>query len=117
MHESGLTEDLFAHTMQHAREANARRVARVRVVIGALSDATRDSIRFYFETLAPGTIAEGAELEFDTAPGQAHCNACGRDVIIDELAAVCPACGEFALTITGGHSVYLDSLDVETADS
>ncbi|MBI5829864.1 MAG: hydrogenase maturation nickel metallochaperone HypA [Chloroflexi bacterium] len=46
MHESGLTEDLFAHTMQHAREANARRVARVRVVIGALSDATPDSSRF-----------------------------------------------------------------------
>ncbi|MBI5829865.1 MAG: hydrogenase maturation nickel metallochaperone HypA, partial [Chloroflexi bacterium] len=48
--------------------------------------------------MAPGTIAEGAELEFDTAPGQAHCNACGRDVAIEELVAVCPACGEFALT-------------------
>lgn len=114
MHESGLTEDLFAHAMHHAREANARRVTRVRVVIGALSDATPDSIRFYFDTLAPGTIAEGAELEFDTAPGQAHCNACGRDVAVEELVAVCPACGEFALTITGGNAVFLDSLDVET---
>ena len=114
MHESGLTEDLFAHTMQHAREANARRVARVRVIIGALSDATPDSIRFYFNTLAPGTVAEGAELEFDSAPGQAHCKACGRDVSIDDLIAVCPACGEFALTVTGGNAVYLDSLDLET---
>ncbi len=114
MHESGLTEDLFAHAMLHAREANARRIARVRVVIGALSDATPDSIQFYFDTLSPGTIAEGAVLEFGTRPGQAHCNACGRDVGIEELYAACPACGEVALTVTEGAAVYLDSLDVET---
>lgn len=113
MHESGLTEDLFAHALQHAREANARRIVRVKVTIGALSDATPESIRFYFDSLAPGTIAEGATLEFDTAPGRAHCKACGRDVTIDELFAACPACGEFALVVMGGNGVYLDSLDVE----
>lgn len=114
MHESGLTEDLFTHALQHAQEANARRILRVKVVIGALSDATPDSIRFYFETLAPGTLAEGATLEFSTAPGQAHCNACGRDVAVAELFAACPACGAFPLVVTGGNAVYLDSLDVET---
>lgn len=114
MHESGLTEDLFSHAMQHAREANARRIARVRVIIGALADATPDSICLYFDMLAPGTLAEGATLEFTTTPGQAHCNACGRDVTIGELFAPCPACGEFALTVTGGNAIYLDSLDVET---
>jgi Zn finger protein HypA/HybF involved in hydrogenase expression len=31
MHESGLTEDLFTHVLQHAQEAKARRVDRVRV--------------------------------------------------------------------------------------
>ncbi len=114
MHESGLTEDLFAHTMQHAREANARRVTRVRVHIGALSDATPESIRFYFDTMAAGTIAEGAELEFEQAPGRAHCGSCGADVGIDELFGVCPRCGAFALTVTGGNAVYLDSLEVDT---
>ena len=115
MHESGLTEDLFAHTMLHAREANAQRVTRVRVSVGALSDATPDSIRFYFATLAPGTIAEGATLEFVTSPGTAHCSACQRDVAIDELFTVaCPECGAAALKVTGGNAVYLDSLDVET---
>ena len=113
MHESGLTEDLFAHALQHAREAKAQRILRVRVCIGALADATPESIRLYFDTLTPGTMAEGATLEFDTAPGQAHCQACGRDVLIEDLFSPCPACGEFALVITGGNNVYLDSLDVE----
>lgn len=114
MHESGLTEDLFAHVLQHALEADARRVTRVKVVIGALSDATPESIRFYFDSLAPGTLAEGAALEFDTAPGRARCDACGREVTISERFAACPVCGEFTLIVTGGHAVYLDSLDVET---
>lgn len=114
MHESGLTEDLFTHTMQHAREANAQRVIRVRVLIGALSDATPESIRFYFDSLAAGTLAEGADLEFKRAPGKAHCAACGKDVFIEELFTTCPDCGAYALQIISGNGVYLDSLEVQT---
>ncbi len=114
MHESSLTEDLFSHTMQHAQEANAKRVTRVRVIIGALSDATPESIRFYFDSMAAGTIAEGAALEFDRAPGKAHCTACGRDVTINELFDTCPRCGAFALKVIGGSGVYLDRLEVQT---
>lgn len=65
MHEGSLTEDLFSHVLIHAREAHARRITHVKVTIGALSDATAESIQFYWESLAPGTIAEQADLEFD----------------------------------------------------
>jgi len=114
MHEGALTEDLLKHALLHAQEVNARRIARVKVTIGALSDATPESIETYFNLFAPGTIAEGAVLEFDTSPGQAHCNTCGKDVTIDALYSPCPECGAFDLTITGGNGVYLSSLEVET---
>lgn len=117
MHESSLTKDLFEHVMIHAKEANARRVTRVKVTIGALNDATPESIAFYFNNLAPGTLAEGAALDFDTAPGQAHCPACGKNVVIDELYSACPECGGFPVTVTGGNGVYLSSLEVETDDA
>ncbi len=117
MHESGLTKDLFEHVIIHAKEANARRVTRVRVTIGALNDATPDSITFYFNSLSPGTIAEGSALEFDTAPGQAHCHACNKDVEINELYTACPTCGAFPLKVTGGNGVYLSSLEVETDET
>ena len=61
MHEGSLTEDLFEHVLIHAREAHARRVTHVKVTIGALSDATPESIQFYWDSLAPGTIADQAE--------------------------------------------------------
>ncbi len=114
MHESTLTQDLFEHVLIHARQAHARRVTRVKVTIGVLSDATPESIEFYFHSLSPGTLAEGCALEFDSAPGTARCNACVKDVEITELYAACPDCGAFPLKVTGGNGVYLSSLQVET---
>jgi hydrogenase nickel incorporation protein HypA/HybF len=116
MHEGALTEDLFDHVLTHAREANARHIRRVKVTIGALSDATAESIQFYWDSMAPGTIAEGAELEFETSPGTARCNTCGEEFEITEIYAACPKCGAFPVAITGGNGVYLSSLEVETDD-
>lgn len=116
MHEGGLTQDLFDHVLLHAQEAGARSVKRVRVTIGALSDATAESIQFYWSTMAPGTIAEGAILEFETAPGRARCPSCGAEFEIEERYATCPQCGAFPVAITGGDGVYLSSLEIETED-
>lgn len=114
MHEGALTENLFDHVLIHAREANARHVTRVKVTIGALSDVTAESIQFYWDSLAPGTLAEGALLEFEAAPGSARCNTCGEEFEVDEVYASCPKCGAFPVTVTGGNGVYLSSLEVET---
>lgn len=116
MHEGSLTQDLFEHVLEHAREAGARRVTRVRVTIGALSDATPDSIQFYWDTMAPGSIAEGAVLEFDSTPGKGRCPNCGAEFEVEDLYAACPQCGTFPVTITAGKGVYLSSLEVETEE-
>ena len=116
MHEGSLTEDLFEHVLIHAQEAKARRVTRVKVTIGALSDMTAESIQFYWESMAPGTIAEKADLEFDTAPGTASCTTCGEKFEILEAYAACPKCGACPVQVTGGNGVYLSSLEVETDD-
>jgi hydrogenase nickel incorporation protein HypA/HybF len=116
MHEGSLTEDLFEHVLIHAREAHARRVTHVKVTIGALSDMTAESIQFYWESMAPGTIAAQAELEFDSAPGTATCLTCGEQFEILEAYAACPKCGAFPVQVTGGNGVYLSSLEVETDD-
>ena len=116
MHEGALTEDLFQHVLLHAEEAGARRVTRVKVTIGKLSDATAESIEFYFRSMEPGTMVEGAALEFDSAPGTAQCPSCGKEFVIEDPYSACPACGTFPVTVTGGNGVYLSSLEVETDD-
>ena len=116
MHEGSLTEDLFEHVLIHAQEAKARRVTHVKVTIGALSDMTAESIKFYWDSMAPGSIAAQAELEFDSAPGTATCPTCGEKFEILEVYAACPKCGAFPVQVTGGNCVYLASLEVETDD-
>ncbi len=114
MLEGALTENLFEHVLIHAREANAKRVTRVKVSIGALSDATSESIQFYFDQLAPGTIVEGAALEFESQPASAKCPSCGPEFEIDDIYATCPACQTFPVKVISGDGVYLSSLEVET---
>jgi hydrogenase nickel incorporation protein HypA/HybF len=114
MHEGALTENLFEHVLIHAREANAKKVTHVKVSIGALSDATSESIQFYFSQLAPGTIVEGAEIEFESTPGKAKCPTCGHEFEVEEMYASCPECGAFPVKILSGEGVYLSSLEVET---
>lgn len=116
MHEGALTENLFEHVIIHAKEAKAKRVTHVKVTIGALSDATADSISFYFSQLAPGTIVDGCELEFESGSGTGHCPKCGADFEIEELYTSCPYCQTFPIQVTGGNGVYLASLEVETND-
>jgi hydrogenase nickel incorporation protein HypA/HybF len=116
MHEGKLTEDLFEHVIIHAKEVKARRVTRIKVIIGALSDATADSISFYFSQLAPGTIVEGSELEFESKPGTGQCPNCGAEFEIEDLYASCPKCQSFPVRVTGGNGVYLASLELETDD-
>ncbi len=113
MHEGALTQDLFEHVLAHAREAGARRVTRVMVTIGALSDATPESIEFYFNSLAPGTIAAQAVLEFKSTPGMAKCPVCDKEFEVEEAYVACPSCGHFPVIVTGGNGVYLSSLEVE----
>jgi hydrogenase nickel incorporation protein HypA/HybF len=117
MHEGALTENLFEHVLIHAREANASRVTRVKVTIGALSDATPESIQFYFSQLAPGTIVEGAQLDFESTPAKAKCPSCGEEFDIDDIYATCPACNTFPMKVLSGDGVYLSSLEVETNDA
>jgi hydrogenase nickel incorporation protein HypA/HybF len=116
MHEGALTENLFEHVLIHAREARAKRVTRVKVTIGALSDATSESIQFYFSQLAPGTIVDGAEIEFESKPGTAECPSCGQVFEITEIYSACPSCGKFPVKVINGDGVYLTSLEVETDD-
>jgi hydrogenase nickel incorporation protein HypA/HybF len=117
MHEGALTENLFEHVLIHAREANAKKVTRVKVTIGALSDATEESIKFYFSQLAPGSIVEGARLDFEKAPGMAKCPSCGEEFQIEDIYATCPTCNTFPIKVLSGDGVYLSSLEVETEDS
>ena len=70
MHELGIAESILEITLRHAGGA---RVEAVRLVIGELSSYLDNSITFFWDELAKGTLAEGSRLEFRQEPGGLDC--------------------------------------------
>jgi hydrogenase nickel incorporation protein HypA/HybF len=69
MHELGITESLLSTALEYASKAQAMRIKALNLVLGEQSSVAEDSVRFYFEYLSPGTMAEGATLAFQKVPG------------------------------------------------
>ena len=64
MHELSITESILDITLRHARQAGAGRVTNLYLVIGQLASIVDDSVQFYWDIVAKGTLAEGAHLHF-----------------------------------------------------
>ena len=110
MHELNLTQTLFETTLRYAEK---RQVKQVNLLIGEFSDEREDSIRFYWDELAKGSLAQDAHLNFQHADAEMQCLAC--ELVFhpaDELVA-CPTCGSRHLKLLSGDDVRLASIDVE----
>src|SRR5512140_3694313 len=81
-----------------------------RLRVGALEP---ENLSFRFERLARGTPAEGAQLEIMEEPVRVECEACG----VSEAASFtweCPRCKGTGVSVTGGDSLSILSLDIDT---
>ena len=54
---------MFDLVMEQARKAEAKRVAKINLVIGEMTGVVGDSVQFYFDFLSKGTIAEGSDAD------------------------------------------------------
>jgi len=72
MHEVGITQSLLDTVLDHARQAEALRVERVILRIGARAGLDPDAIRFAFHVLAQGTIAADAQVAVEADDSSAE---------------------------------------------
>lgn len=114
MHELSVTQSILSIVVRHAEQAGAARVTDIRLVVGQLSSIVDDSVQFYWDLIAAGTLAEGARLHFQRRPAEMRCQACGAQF---ELAAsaefTCPRCASADVRVTSGEEFYVESIDVE----
>jgi hydrogenase nickel incorporation protein HypA/HybF len=115
MHELGVTQSILRIALHHAQEAGAVHIKEVNLVIGELSSIVDDSVQFYWDMIAQGTIAEGAILNFKRIPAMLGCRACGHEFPMDRQEFICPACGSQKIMVAGGEEFYLESIDVDLA--
>jgi hydrogenase nickel incorporation protein HypA/HybF len=113
MHEMSLCESIMGIIEDEAKRQGFTRVKRVRLEIGALSGAEPEAMRFGFDAVTRGTLAEGAELEILPLPGTAWCLPCAAQVEISQRFDTCPVCGSPQVQVTGGEELRIKDLEVD----
>jgi hydrogenase nickel incorporation protein HypA/HybF len=113
MHEMSLCESILQIIEDEAERQGFKRVLRVRLEIGRLSGAEIEAMRFGFDVVTRGSVADGAELEIIEQPGRAWCLPCGREVEVRQRFGACPLCGGYQLQVTGGDQMQIRDLEVD----
>lgn len=113
MHELAVTESILEISLRHAQKAGAARITDIHLVIGALSSIIDDSVQFYWDTIAAGSIAQGATLHFQRIPAEMTCLACSETFQPAADTFTCPRCHSPAVKVTRGDEFRLDSIDIE----
>ena len=97
---------------QQAVKHGATRVSRIVLRIGTLAGVDIDALRFAYEALTPGGLADGAVLEIESVPARAYCATCqaefgaGRGFIFE-----CPHCHAFSGEIRAGRELGIARLE------
>jgi len=112
MHEMSLMESVRDIVEDTARAHGARRVAVVRLQIGALATIEPDALRFCFDVVMNGGVAEGARLDIQTVPGAGWCWDCSQTVALADSTAACPECGGHKLEVTAGADMRVHEVDL-----
>ncbi len=113
MHEMALCESLLQAMEEAGRANHFTRVRRVRLEIGRFAGVEVEALRFGFDVVMRGTLAEGAELVVLDRPGQGWCFECNDTVPLEHRLASCPRCGGDRLQPNGGTEMTIKDLEVE----
>jgi hydrogenase nickel incorporation protein HypA/HybF len=112
VHELSLSSAIINTAVRHA---DGRRVSVVSLRVGRLRQVVPETLDFYFEFVARGTLCEGARLEQEVVDARLRCQPCAREWGIDVPAFRCPTCGSGDVVVATGNEFLVESIEVEEA--
>ena len=113
MHELSLSSAIVNTVTKHAA---GRRVAVVSLRVGRLRQVVPDTLEFYFEFVARGSVCEGARLEQELIAARLRCRACAHEWAIEIPAFRCPACAGSDVEIATGEEFEVESIEIEESE-
>jgi len=113
VHELSLSSAIVNTVVKHAR---GRRVTVVELRVGKLRQVIPDTLAFYFDFVARGTVCEGARLEQQVIDARLACRSCGHAWELEIPAFRCPACGGSDVEIAAGNEFEVEAIEVEEAE-
>ncbi|WP_159567650.1 hydrogenase maturation nickel metallochaperone HypA [Budvicia diplopodorum] len=113
MHEVSLCESTLEIIENQAQQHGVKRVTGVWLELGALSCIEESSLRFCFDIVCRGTVADGCKLHIIHRPAKAWCWDCSKEIEISQHEAQCPECQGLNLRVDSGDSLQIKELEVE----
>jgi hydrogenase nickel incorporation protein HypA/HybF len=112
MHELSVTESILEIALKHAPQGQGNYITDIYLVVGALSSIVDDSVQFYWNHIAEGSIADCARLHFRRIPAELQCSDCGLKYQPEPGELVCPGCTSPRVTVLRGDEFYMEAIEV-----
>ena len=113
MHEMSLAEGVLQVIEDAARAQGFARVRTVWLEIGRLAAVDAEAMRFCFDAVTRGSVAEGSRLEIVDTAGSGWCMQCSCSIPVQALYDPCPKCGSHQLQVTGGTEMRVKEIEIE----
>lgn len=115
MHEMSLAEGVIGVVEDAQRAHGLAAIGAVRTVrleIGRLAAVHVEALRFSFDVVKRGTVADRAALEVIEVPGAAWCIRCCDTVALAQRGDGCPRCGSHQLQVTAGDELRVKDIEL-----
>ncbi len=113
MHEYALTSRIVEIAAETAEKQNAKKVTAVSIVIGETAGVIAESVQMYFDLIAEGTRAEGAQLRVRIIRPEMHCARCDKNFVRPRFSFACPDCGALGAPTDIGKEFYVENIELE----
>lgn len=117
MHEMSIAQSILDIIKQEMEKNGLKRLIRVKVKHGALTNTVPEALDTCFMALTVGTPLESAVFELESVPALYRCRVCSREFSPEEhnrLLVPCPHCGdELGHTVLAGKELFIDYIEAE----
>lgn len=117
MHEMGIVQSILSASIEAAEKEGATKINEIRISVGDLTEIVEFALQFAFESLSPGTMAEGGTLTVNHIGASARCADCSTEFEHGRFEVACPACGSIATIPLTGRELTIDAIDIDEDES
>jgi hydrogenase nickel incorporation protein HypA/HybF len=112
MHEFSIVAHLVEAVETQAQKLQASQVLAINLVVGERSGLVEESVTFYFDMLAAGTVVEGAKLNIRRTPMRFACQPCETDYSPPPGDFHCPKCGTIGRVVDDATDMLIESIEI-----
>jgi len=112
MHEISLCESVLRILQESAEAEGFNKIVVVYLGLGQLAGVELESIKFAFDVVVKGSIADGAKLVIEDIPGLAYCEKCHKNVPMLEPYSCCSVCASDELQVISGNELKINRVEV-----